>query len=346
MSISLTVLAIFLQIFSTSVNNIGMTIQKKAANEMPRINEEVGIFRSIKNMITNKAWMFGLLLNVTSTFLAAGSLALAAISFIQPIYGFGLIVLVAFTHYYLKEKINKMDIIGVVLGIIGIVIIGVVGILAEVQVPQDPLTYNVLVDKLIAIPGIIFFSVFLGIALIAYIVSEKAKKTIGLVFLVISSSIWTATQNIFNKAVATTVGDLGIIDAFFGTGWLYSWSFIALFLFVTVVGVVMLNLAYQNGQCVVVIPIWTSIQVVIPVLSGIIVFSEWSTYTPTDIALQTLGIAFMLASIIILSISNGRKEDYCKVQLDEDLENIEVEEEAINTTVENSAEEKNQSEEE
>jgi len=53
-----------------------------------------------------------------------------------------------------------------------------------------------------------------------------------------------------------------------------------------------------------------------------------------------------LVSIIILSISNGRKEDYCKVQLDEDLENIEVEEEAINTTVENSTEEKNQSEEE
>ncbi|MHA1354069.1 MAG: hypothetical protein ACTSR1_02700, partial [Candidatus Heimdallarchaeota archaeon] len=118
-----------------------------------------------------------------------------------------------------------------------------------------------------------------------------------------------------------------------------------IFLFVSILGVIMLNIAYQNGQCVVVIPIWTSIQVVIPVLSGIIVFSEWSTYTATDIALQTLGIAFMLVSIIILSISNGRKEDYCKVQLDEDLENIEVEEEAINTPVENSTKEKNQSEE-
>ena len=340
MSASTLVLAIFLQLFSTSVNNIGMTIQKKAANEMPRINEEAGIFRSIKNMITSKAWMFGLLLNVVSTFLAAGSLALASISLIQPIYGFGLIVLVAFTHYYLKEKINRMDIVGVILGIIGIVIIGVT---AKVQ---DPLSYDVLLDKLIDTPGIIFFSVFLGIALITYIISERVKKTIGLVFLVVSSSIWTATQNIFNKAVATAVGDLGIVNAFFGDGWLYTWSFIALFLFVSILGVIMLNIAYQNGQGVVVIPIWTSIQVVIPVLSGIIVFSEWSTYTATDIALQTLGIAFMLASIIILSISNGRKEDYLKTQIEEGPEGIEVEEEAINTTVENSTEEKNQSEEE
>ncbi|MHA1505142.1 MAG: DMT family transporter [Candidatus Heimdallarchaeota archaeon] len=207
MSTSTLVLAIFLQLFSTSVNNIGMTIQKKAANEIPRINEEAGIFRSIKNMITSKAWMFGLLLNVASTFLAAGSLALASISLIQPIYGFGLIVLVAFTHYYLKEKINRMDIVGVILGIIGIVII--------------------------------------GIALITYLISEKVKKTIGLIFLVVSSSIWTATQNIFNKAVATAVGDLGIVNAFFGEGWVYTWSFIGIFLFVSILGVIMLNIAYQ-----------------------------------------------------------------------------------------------------
>ncbi|MHA1355512.1 MAG: DMT family transporter, partial [Candidatus Heimdallarchaeota archaeon] len=175
-----------------------------------------------------------------------------------PIYGFGLIVLVAFTHYYLKEKINRMDIVGVILGIIGIVIIGVT---AKVQ---DPLSYDVLLDKLVDTPGIIFFSVFLGIALITYLISEKVKKTIGLVFLVVSSSIWTATQNIFNKAVATAVGDLGIVNAFFGEGWLYTWSFIGIFLFVSILGVIMLNIAYQNGQCVVVIPIWTSIQVVIP----------------------------------------------------------------------------------
>ena len=329
MSASTLALAIFLQIFSTSVNNIGMTIQKKAANEMPKINEEAGIFRSIKNMITNKRWMFGLLLNVSSTFLAAGSLALASISLIQPIYGFGLIVLVVFTHYYMKEKITKIDIVGVIFGIIGIVIIGVT---ANVG-PQ--LTYDALLEKLIDIPGIIFFSVFLGIALITYIVSERTKKTISLVFLVISSSIWTATQNIFNKAVATAVSDLGPVAAFFGEGWLYSWSFVALFLFVSILGVIMLNIAYQNGQCVIVIPIWTSVQVIIPVLSGIIVFNEWSLYTPTEIALQTLGIALMMVSVIILSISNGRKEDYCKLQLDEEYpQTIVSKEEGINNVSE------------
>jgi len=339
MSASMLVLAIFLQLFSTSVNNIGMTIQKKAANEIPSITKEVGIFGSIKNMITNKSWMFGLLLNVSSTFLAAGSLALASISLIQPIYGFGLVVLVIFTHYYLKEKITKMDIVGVVLGIIGIIIIGVT---AKVQ---DPLSYDVLLKKLIDTPGIIFFSVFLGIALITYIISEKTKRTIALVFLVVSSSIWTATQNIFNKVVSSVVSGLGIVDAFFGEGWLYTWSFIALFLFVSIIGVIMLNIAYQNGQCVVVIPIWTSVQVIIPVLFGILVFSEWSSYSVADIAFQTLGIVFMLASVIILSISNGRKEDYCKIQSDDHVTEDEIEEEeAITTIEENSFEEKNQPE--
>ncbi|NHK29898.1 MAG: hypothetical protein FK730_01010 [Asgard group archaeon] len=303
------ILAIFLQLISASVNYIGMTIQKKAASGMPKFCKETGLFKSVKNMIVNKAWIFGLLLNSSSTIFAAGSFALASIAIIQPLYGFGLIVLVFFIHFYLKERVTRLDIIGVLFGVSGIVVIGAT---AKV-LPEIP--YQSLLDKFIGIRGIVFFAIILSIALVTYIVSDRTSKTTSLVFLVLSSAIWTSTQNIFNKAVATAVRDKGFVGAFFGEAWLYSWTFVLLFLFVSVIGIVMLNIAYQNGRGVIILPIWTAIQVIIPVLSGIVVFEEWSSgdYTPTNIAIQTIGIFIMLTSIVILSISNGKKEDFSKL---------------------------------
>ena len=303
------ILAIFLQLISTSINYIGMTIQKKAATKIPKIGPDTGYRKSLKNLIINKAWIFGLGLNASSTFFAAGAFALASITIIQPLYGFGLIVLVIFIRFYLKEKINRLDIFGVLFGVIGIIVIGVTARLLPV------VSYTDILDMFLHFRGIIFFAVFLSIALISYIVSEKTKKTTSLVFLVISSAIWTSTQNIFNKAVATAVRDAGFRGAFFGEAWLYTWSFVLLFLFVSIIGIIMLNIAYQQGHGVIILPIWTAMQVIIPVLSGIIVFREWQPgtgYKGWEIAVQSVGIIIMLASIVVLSISNGRKEEFSK----------------------------------
>jgi len=306
---SILILAIFLQLISTSVNYIGMTIQKKAATKIPKIGPETGYRKSLKNLVINKAWILGLGLNASSTFFAAGAFALASITIIQPLYGFGLIILVIFIRFYLKEKVTRLDILGVLIGVSGIVVIGVTARSLPV------VSYPDLLEMFIDIRGIIFFAVILSIALVSYIVSEKTRKTTSLIFLVISSAIWTSTQNIFNKAVATAVRDAGFIGAFFGEAWLYSWSFVLLFLLVSVIGIIMLNIAYQQGHGVIILPIWTAIQVIIPVLSGIIVFKEWqpgSGYLGWEIAVQSVGIFVMLASIIILSISNGRKEEFSK----------------------------------
>ncbi|MCE7744696.1 MAG: hypothetical protein GPJ52_06125 [Candidatus Heimdallarchaeota archaeon] len=303
------ILAIFLQLISTSINYIGMTIQKKAATKIPKIGPDTGYRKSLKNLIVNKAWALGLGLNASSTFFAAGAFALASITIIQPLYGFGLIVLVIFIRFYLKEKINRLDIFGVLFGVIGIVVIGI----TARSLPE--VSYTDLLDMFLHFRGIIFFAVFLSIALISYIVSEKTKKTTSLVFLVISSAIWTSTQNIFNKAVATAVRDAGFIGAFFGEAWLYTWSFVLLFLLVSIIGIIMLNIAYQQGHGVIILPIWTAIQVIVPVLSGIIVFREWQLgtgYVGWEIAVQTVGIIIMLTSIVVLSISSGRKEEFSK----------------------------------
>ncbi len=297
--------AIIAQLCATSLNFIGMTIQKKAANELPKIGLEAGLLKSVKNFLLNKEWIIGYGLNGVSVLLNSLALALAAISIIQPLFGFGLIVLVVFSHFYLKEKITQIDIIGVLIGITGLIVIG----LTAVQ--PDQLLYTDLLIKFFDLRGIIFLGVSLCLAIILYLTSEKITKNVSVILLTVSSAIWTATSFLFYKAIATAVRDLGFVSAFFGEGWLYTWSFIGLIALVSSIGLVMLNIAYQNGQCVIVVPIWSSLQVVLPILAGIIIFEEWLNFSAKTIIWQTIGIVVMLVSLVILSISNGKKEDSC-----------------------------------
>lgn len=300
------VLAIFLQLLATSLNYIGMTVQKKAATHLPGIGSEMGLITSIKTFVSKKGWIFGYFLNAASTLLNAAALALAALSLIQPLYGFGLIVLVIFSHFYLKEEITKMDLLGIFLGIVGIVLIGLI------TKPYTGFSYQALINLYVGLPGILFLGIVLMIAIFSYILSERCPNQLAIVFLVLSSSIWTAIAFLFSKAIGTIVRDLGVVGAFFSSNCYYTYLFLALFLFVSVIGILLLNIAYQRGDSVIIAPIWTSVQLILPVLYGIIVFNEWAQLSLEEILLQVGGSLVMLLSIILLSISNGLKEDALK----------------------------------
>ncbi|MBD3191413.1 MAG: hypothetical protein GF308_12265 [Candidatus Heimdallarchaeota archaeon] len=307
------ILAIFLQLLATSLNYIGMTVQKKAAANLPGIGSEMGLLTSIKTFVSNRGWIFGYFLNASSTFLNAAALALAALSLIQPLYGFGLIVLVIFSHFYLKEEITKMDLIGIFLGIIGIVLIGLI------TKPYTGFSYPALINLYVGLPGILFLGIVLTIAILSYVLSEHCPNQLAIVFLVLSSSIWTAIAFLFSKAIGTIVRDLGFVGAFFGSNCYYTYIFLALFLFVSIIGILLLNVAYQRGNSVIIGPIWTSVQLILPVLYGIIVFNEWAQLSLKEILLQVSGSLVMLFSILLLSISNGLKED--QLQNHKQLEN-------------------------
>jgi hypothetical protein len=240
MAIPLFIPAIFLQLLSTSLNYIGMTLQKKAADSLPALRSEIPFGKAIKNFLTNKAWIFGYILNVISVLVSTAALGLASLSLVQPFYGFGLIVLAIFAHFYLKEEITRIDIIGILFGMVGIIVIGISAEAHEV------ISFYQLYTKLVALKGVIFLSVCYGIAIISFIISEWTRPTVSIVFLSLSSSIWTASAFLFSKAVAAVIGDLGLLGALFGSGWYFLWSLVGLYILVTAIGLVTLNIAYQN----------------------------------------------------------------------------------------------------
>jgi drug/metabolite transporter (DMT)-like permease len=297
-------LAICLQLVATSLNFIGMTIQKKAVEQIPPIASAKSKLRSsLVNIIKRKEWLFGYFLNGSSTLLTTIALALASISLIQPFYGFGLIVLVIFSRFYLQEKITTIDIIGILIGIVGIAVLGAFSSNTEV------VSYSNLVSLFLGTSGVIFLSCSLFLALLFFILGEVFSSKISLVLLVISSTIWTALSIILMRMIALMIGDMGFLGALFGSSWFFFWSFVIGFIITAILGIILLNLAYQNGPSVLIIPIWVSIQVILPVLCGILIFKEWQSLDQMLIYGQISGIIIILSSTLILAINYGKKED-------------------------------------
>ncbi|MHA1365343.1 MAG: hypothetical protein ACTSP5_02905 [Candidatus Heimdallarchaeota archaeon] len=111
--ISNDVLAVILGTIANSIYNIGLVLKKKGACTLPDI-EDNSVWQNIKNFSKCKIWVIGANM--------IGSLSLVA-----PTMGIGIIVLIIFSWFYLKEKIRPVEIIGIIAIIAATVALNVVG---------------------------------------------------------------------------------------------------------------------------------------------------------------------------------------------------------------------------
>ncbi|XP_055830051.1 probable magnesium transporter NIPA9 isoform X2 [Solanum dulcamara] len=108
--------SICLTVAATAGNNIGKVLQKKGTLILPPLSFKLKV---IKAYAFNKAWIFGLLMDLFGAVLMLRALSLAPVSVIQPVSGCGLAILSVFSHFYLKEIMNAIDWIGITLAGIG-----------------------------------------------------------------------------------------------------------------------------------------------------------------------------------------------------------------------------------
>ena len=101
--------------------NVGFVLEKKAILNLP-IEKKEGFLTLLKSIITNKLWLLGLFLTISSMGFYFLALLWAPLSAIAPLTGFGLVVLVIYAHFDLKESFKKLEIVGLILVIVGIAV--------------------------------------------------------------------------------------------------------------------------------------------------------------------------------------------------------------------------------
>ncbi|KAL9267840.1 putative magnesium transporter NIPA9 [Drosera capensis] len=81
----------------------------------------------LKAYAFNKPWIMGFLMDISGAILMLRAISLAPVSIIQPVSGCGLAILSIFSHFYLKERMNIIDWIGIAFAGIGTIGVGAGG---------------------------------------------------------------------------------------------------------------------------------------------------------------------------------------------------------------------------
>lgn len=300
------VLAIFFGLLAFAIFNIGLVLEKKGADNLPPI-ENTGAIQNLKNFLGNKEWLVGFILTNVQWIFYLLALSMAPLSLIAPMLGFGIVILTIFSHFYLHERIKRIELLSITIIIVGIIFVGVTA-LPEVSRTIEEMF--VLFGNPVAISYLISISIIAIIPCVLSI-SKEYKITPAIIF-GFAAGVGQGIGATFSKGVSAGVEN--IIAAAENGLW---WTMLALMLLGNGVSLVILQIGFQKGKAVIVGPLFNVLGMVLPVVSGVIIFHEWSAQNSFNIILQIIGLMIITAGIIILSFY-GEKKKSLGEKLEED----------------------------
>jgi drug/metabolite transporter (DMT)-like permease len=306
--------------------NIGMGLQKKGAAELPKI-EGVSVGRNLKNFFTNKTWLIGFSLVQIQWIILTLAIQFGNLSVVTPLMSVGMVALVIFSYFYLKEPISKIELVGITLIIIGIAVLGATSP-AEIE---KPLLEDV-IQGLEKLQSIIFLVLIIILSILFVLASVLRKFKNADVLFGVAAGITDALGAIFINAImsgASYTDSTLIKESVHHWEW---WLFMVLLIFFNALATVYLQVAYQRGKAIIVAPIFAVIAMITPVFGGIIIFSEWN-YLFTQqlwgiLAGKLIALVIVCSGVVILAIysaKNRRFEEAAKLAAAE----AEIEEQGI-----------------
>ncbi|MHA1125730.1 MAG: DMT family transporter [Candidatus Heimdallarchaeota archaeon] len=305
---SMVILAIFLGILSYSMLNIGMGLQKKGAAELPKI-EGQSVGKNLKNFFTNKTWLIGFALVQAQWIILTLAIQFGSLSIVTPLMSVGMVALVIFSYFYLKEPISKVEIIGIAAIIVGIAILGATN---PTEVENPPLA-NV-ITGLEKLQSIIFLVVLVIFSILFVLASVLRKFKNADILFGVAAGITDALGAIFINAIMSGASytDTSLIaSSVYIWQW---WLFMALLIFFNALATIYLQVAYQRGKAIIVAPIFAVIAMISPVFGGIIIFGEWN-YLFTEakwwiLAVKIIALAIVTIGVIVLSIYSAKNRKF------------------------------------
>lgn len=259
-----TVLGVLLMLLSTSMVNVGAVLQKKAVDALPPF-ETVPLLDSVKAVLRAPIWLIGWAMASSAIVLNMVALGLADISVIQPLNGFGLVVLVLFSRAYLGERLDRLAVGGVALVIAGVAAVGLTLPESRVFSGMDEILgcYTQSGALLTVLAG-------LGGVVALVLVARKLSPVAGILFSLAAAGC-SVLGLTFSKGFFGSLTLVGF-GATLGRG--APWLLLGLLLAFSATALALQQLSFQKGRAVVVTPVFASASVVLPLFAGRFVFAE------------------------------------------------------------------------
>ncbi len=280
---------------SFALYNIGFALEKKAIQKLPdEIKEKTKSM--LKAVLTNRLWLLGLFLTMTSVGLYFLALMWAPLSTIAPLAGFGLVVLVIFAHVDLKESLKRIEILSFALIVIGICV-------SSYLTSTEDITYTweLYTARAHSLGGILFLclTVVIGIGFLSVRMTRIKKIT--------SYSIAFFAGSLAGiQAIMIKGATVWISNGVYNQNLLVFLSFIFAILMTALFSTGSLQFSFKEGRVSIVMSIYNGVMTVFPILFGGIILQEWSSLQIISKVFLGISVMLTLIGIIILSIKHSQ----------------------------------------
>ncbi|MCB9771755.1 MAG: EamA family transporter [Candidatus Omnitrophica bacterium] len=273
-------LVIFVTLTATFLMQLGYFMWKLAADSLPRIGE-VPFLVGLRGFLTHWQWMLGFIATVLGWIFFIKASDLGEISVVQPLMSIGDIFLIFLVVVFLKERLSKREWVGIIL-----TVLGAISLSFEAR-EVAPVAIN-------WFGAGIFCALSLVVGGISLLIGKKTQQpevpfgiAVGIGFGLGASltELMTAYLTLSGRHLESMAMVLNPILPFM--------------MLANVIGLVLLQAAFQRGRAAVIVPIQLSVVNGLVVVSGAFIFSEVITI------LRICGIATIIAGTTLLQNSNS-----------------------------------------
>lgn len=293
---STTFWTVFLAILAYTTLNVGLVLEKRGAVELPAI-ETAGVGRSLRSFIRNPWWLTGFLLTNVQLVPLFAALSLGPLSLVAPMTGVGLVVLAGLSVAFLREPFSRWMALGITLTVAGIAVLG-----AASPGEASPLSWSAALGR-VSTPGALAWlgglglGVVLPVALCVRMRFRAADVAFG-----VASGFAATIALVASKVMAAGFGP-GEPANSLGDN-LGRWPVYVLLLLLlagNAGAAVLQQVGFQKGKAMVLVPLYTVGTVVLPALTGVVLFDEWERLDASLVAVNVTALAVLLAGVGVLS---------------------------------------------
>lgn len=277
-------LSILLAFFAYSLLNITQATQKIAL-KIAKSRKLPGIF----------LWIFATLCTTASIFIVRHAVSIGNASLVGAMAGSGLASLAVFSHFVMKERIGKKEILGV---FVIIVASGIIGALS----PEEKSTI-ILLDRLF-----IYLAIIAVVYILVWILFYKRDEIVGIIiggfagalggfiplFQKVETSAIGKASSFFPENVAPDQG--GLLGLLISILRMFANPFALIWICLSIASIVVLQFSYKRDKAIRIIPSFSTNCLLVPFIGGVICFQEQLHYG------QWIGVILILAGLFLLTI--------------------------------------------
>jgi len=278
--------AIALSVLATSCYQVGLVLQKIAADRLPRLGlgrDRRGAWRAF---FRSPIWLVGTGITIVGWIAFLKAVANAPVSIVQPVLGFGLALLALFSVVVLHERLRPIEWAGIAMMLAGLVLLGV-------SASGEPSTASLAPGRLAAVSV-----VFLGL-LAAAVPVGRAGALPPPILLGFGAGTLIGLAALYTKGLF-----LSLESGFPLLAWLV---FAPLMVGANLGGVGIQQAGFQQGRALIVVAMNAVTNKFVTIVGGMMTLGELLPVEPALAAARIAGFLAILAGTIVLARFGGEE---------------------------------------